>query len=430
MTTTRRSRRPAPLALSLTAALSATLAVAGAASPAAADDAPAVAPVLLPVSAPRAVAVDLSPLGIVAGTSGPATDDGNPPNPLQDGAVTQRWLPVGGRYVPQRLPRPAGGTGATAAGVSDAGEVGGTVGFGTDGISRPYRWSVTGLRSTALGDGTVPRTASAVSPTGEVLVDSPGPFPLSGTVDIAQRDGTLTPITGIASQRGIFGMSVAGPDQALVSVVSGIGQGTTASPTVWQAGASKQLPVFASYFFGPACASTMLADGSVGYSGLGRNPDGTYGQFAAVHRGGVPGTETDLPLPAGRAADLGCALSRDALAADGTAAGQLRVDTTHTVTEAIIWTGAGFVLPGLQAGEKSSIASAVAGGGRAVLSVTGSDGTVRYYRWRDGVRTPLTVPAGWRVSNVVEMNERGDVLANLVAADGVTYRPAVWHTGS
>jgi hypothetical protein len=430
MTTTRRSRKPAPLALSLTAALATTLTVAGTASPAAAADAPAVAPVLLPVSAPRAVAVDLSPLGVVTGGSGPATDDGNPPNPLQDGAVAQRWLPVGGRYAPQRLPLPRGGTGATAAGASDAGEVGGTVGFGTDGISRPYRWSITGLRSTALGDGTVPRTAAAVSATGEVLVDSPGPFPLSGTVDIAQRDGTLTPITGVTSSRGIFGLSVAGPDQALVSVVSGIGQGTTSQPTVWQAGASKALPVFASFFFGPACASTMLTDGSVAYSGLGRNADGTFGQFAAVHSGGVPGTETDLPLPAGRFADLGCSLGRDVLATDGTAAGQLRTDANGAVAEAIVWRNGAFVLPGLQAGEKSSVAGAVASGGRAVLSVTSSDGSVRYYRWRDGVRTPLTVPAGWRVSNVVEMNDRGDVLANLVAADGVTFRPAVWHTGA
>jgi hypothetical protein len=435
MTTTRRPRVPTalttPLTLSLAATLATTLAVAGAAaSPAAAAaDAPAVAPVLLPVTAPRAVAVDLSPLGIVAGTSGPATDDGDPVNPLQDGTVAQRWIPLGGRYARQPLPLPAGGTGATVAGVSDAGEVAGTVGAGEGGVQRPYRWSVTGLRSTALGDGTVSRTAAAVSPAGQVAIDTPAAFPLSGTVDIAQRDGTLTPVTGLTG-RGAFGYSLAGPDQVLVSVVNGIGQGTTSQPTVWQAGASKALPVFASFFFGSACASAMLADGSVAYSGLGRNPDGTFGEFTAIHRGGVPGTETNLPLPAGRLASLGCALGRDVLATDGTTAGQLRTDAAGSVPEAIVWTGDGFVLPGLRAGEASSVAGAVARGGRAVLSVTGTDGTVRFYLWRDGVRTPLRVPAGWRVSNVVETNDRGDVLANLVAADGVTFRPAVWHTGA
>jgi len=430
MTTTRRLRVPAPLALSVTAALTATLTVAGAASPAAAADGPAVTAILLPATGPRVVANDLSPLGVVAATSGPAVPDGGVADPLHDGTVPVRLVPLpGSRYLAQPLPLPAGGTGATIAGISDAGEVAGTVGFGTDGVRRPFRWSVTGLRSTALGDGSVDRTASAVSPAGQVTIDTANQVTFGGSVDIVQRDGVLTPVTGFTGARGVVGSSVAGPDQALVSVIAGIGQGTTVQPVVWRAGVQQPLPVFASFFFGPACASTMLADGSVAYSGLGRNPDGTFGEFAAIHRGGVPGTETDLPLPAGRLAALGCSLGRDVLAADGTAAGQLRTDASHAVSEAIVWHGGGFTLPGLRAGEASSVAGAVAGGGRAVLAVTLADGSVRLYLWRDGVRTPLAIPAGWRLSNVVETNDRGDVLANLVAADGVTRRPAVWRTG-
>jgi hypothetical protein len=95
----------------------------------------------------------------------------------------------------------------------------------------------------------------------------------------------------------------------------------------------------------------------------------------------------------------------------------------------VVWHGGGYSLPGLRAGEASSSAVAVARGGRAVLRVVRSDGSVALHLWRDGVRTPLTIPAGWRVADVVELNDRGDVLANLTSADGARSRPAVWHTG-
>lgn len=133
--------------------------------------------------------------------------------------------------------------------------------------------------------------------------------------------------------------------------------------------------MFAGFLVGPNCVSPMLADGSVAYSGPGRTPAGTFALLVGIH-------------------------------------------------------GGGYVLPGLRAGEASSSAVAVATGGRAVLAVTGIDGAVRLHAWAAGGRTPLTVPAGWRVSRVVELGDDGVVLANLTSADGTTTRPAVWHTGA
>jgi hypothetical protein len=431
MTTARRPQPPASLTLPFGAAVAAAiLAVAGlTASSAEADDAPPVAAVLLSASRPRVVAVDLSPLGAVAGTAGPAAPPTGAVSPTVDGSVPQRWLPLpDGSFESQELPLPEGATGAEVTGLSDAGELAATVGFA--GHERdPYLWSASGLTSARAGDAAA-HTAAAVGPGGEVMTnagDAGGPGGAS-VVRVVAPGGTSTQVTGIAGVRGIAGAGVAGPALGLVNGVAGVGMGTTSTPYVWQAGAHVKLPVFASVLAGPICVSPMLPDGSVAYSGPGRRPSGAFALLAGVHEGGVPGTERSLPLPEGRQAGLGCTGGRDVLAADGTAGGRLRAAGGRPA-EAIVWTGEGYTLPGIRPGETATNAVAVASGGRAVLAATQADGSVRLYRWQYGVRTPLTVPDGWRVSTVVELSETGDVLANLVAGDGVTLRPAVWRTG-
>jgi hypothetical protein len=426
MTTTRRSRVPAALTAPLTLTVAAALTLTGGATPAAADDGPPVAAALLPVNRPPVVADDLSPAGAVVATASPA----GPVSPTTDGSVPQRWTPQpDGSYASLELPLPAGATGADATGLSDAGEVAATVGL-AGGERDPYRWAPDGLGSSLVGDGTA-HTASGIGPGGDVIVSAGDSGGISGpsAVHIVTPGGTSTQVTGITGVRGIAGASVAGPQLGLVGGVSGVGMGTTSTPIVWQAGAFRRLPVFASFLVGPICVSPMLADGSVAYSGPGRTPSGAFALLVGVHSGGVPGVETDLPLPAGRQGGLGCTLGRDVLAADGTAGGQLRA-ASGLAAEAIVWHGGGYVLPGLRAGEASSNAVAVATGGRAVLAVTGTDGVVRLHAWAAGVRTPLTVPDGWRVSRVVELGDDGVVLANLTSADGATTRPAVWHTGA
>jgi hypothetical protein len=445
MTASHRPRRPGTLTLPVAiafalAAVAVTPAAARAdAEPAAAAtaDRPPVTAVLLPATRARVVAVDLSATGVVAATAGPATT--GIPAPTTDGSVPQRWLPLPrGRFLSQELPLPAGATGAAAAGVSAFGEVAATVGLAGD--RDPFRWSMTGRSSTRLGDGT-PHTAAAVDARGDVLVNSGDAFGFTGdsALHVVRRDGTAVEITGFSGGiRGFFGADLAGPDLALVQKVEGIGQGTSVVAHVWQAGAEVGLPVFGG---GPGnlrmCLSRLQPDGSVAYSGF-RIEDVGLQPSLGIHRGGPPGTEAPLPQPPGRRAVLGCPddkASGDVLATDGTAGGQLlavapgEAGERGAPAEAVVWRGDGYVLPGLRAGEASSSAVSVARGGRAVVRVTRTDGSVGLYLWRDGVRTPLAVPGGWQVADVVAMNDHGDVLANLVGADGVTRRPAVWRTG-
>ena len=446
MTATRRHSLPAALTLPLATVLTVTAAVGPATAtpvadaPAAAADAPAdraaVTGVLLPATRARVVAVDLSALGVVAATAGPAT--AGLPSPTTDGSVPQRWLPVPrGRYLSQELPLPAGATGAAAAGVSAFGEVAATVGV-AGGDRDPYRWSLTGRSSTRLGDGT-PHTAAAVDARGDVLVnsgDASGFGDPPSAVHVVGRDGTTVEVTGFSGGlRGFYGSDLGGPRVAVVQKIEGIGMGTTVVPHVWQDGAEVVLPVFGG---GPArlqaCLSRLQPDGSVAYSGA-RVTDLRLELVLGVHRGGVPGAETALPVPAGRRAALDCPDSRpaDLLATDGTAGGRLLTGEPGgpptAPAEAVVWHGGRYVLPGLRAGEAASSAVAVATGGRAVLRVVRSDGSVALYLWRDGVRTPLTLPPGWQVADVVAMNDLGEVLANLTSADGTRTRPAVWHTG-
>jgi hypothetical protein len=71
----------------------------------------------------------------------------------------------------------------------------------------------------------------------------------------------------------------------------------------------------------------------------------------------------------------------------------------------------------------------VASGGRAVLLVQTAAGPVPYL-WRGGVRTPLRVPAGWKVAGIVELTDSGLVVGNLASTDGQRVRPVVWRTGA
>ena len=51
-----------------------------------------------------------------------------------------------------------------------------------------------------------------------------------------------------------------------------------------------------------------------------------------------------------------------------------------------------------------------------VVRVEGDDGVTRLFLWDDGVRTPLAIPAGWTLENVVELTETGLVVARRAAA--------------
>jgi len=410
MTTTSRLRAVATAA-GLTTAVT-TFALAG---PAAAADGVSVAPTLLPVAQAVTRAADVSPAGVVVGT-GVVNDAG--------GTLAYRWQPRGPGYFRQRLAAPAGLPYASATGVTDRGEAGGNA---FDAVSRigAYRWSTNGRVATALL--VEPSAVAAVGP-GEWLVNQ-GEY-VGSTSTIVARDGTLTPITGLPTGTGMGGMSLGGPQTALVAVRDGIGQGSYSTPYVWEAGAAQALPVNSSFFLGPACVSDVLADGSVAYSGYWLRSGGSPPPWqSAVLRGGVGGTTVTLQLPPGAThASLGkCGDPGDTLSADGYAVGQ----AYGAATEAVVWNPDGTpVLPGLRAGESSSSAVAVASGGRAVLLVTTTAGVQMPYLWRDGVRTPLRVPAGWKVDGIVELTDSGLVVGNLASADGQRVRPVVWRTAA
>jgi hypothetical protein len=146
------------------------------------------------------------------------------------------------------------------------------------------------------------------------------------------------------------------------------------------------------------------------------------------HVGGVPGTDVELSraTAAGQpVAGLACSSGfvPDNLAADGGIAGSV---TDTDGTRAAYWNADNerTVVP-LAAGERSAKGVAVADGGRMVLQVDGGDGSVRLSLWHNGVRRALATPAGWTVSSVIELTDRGLLVANVRDASG-TVRPAAW----
>src|SRR4051794_37948782 len=235
MTTTSRLRAVATAA-GLTTAVT-TLALAG---PAAAADGVSVAPPLLPVAQAVTRAADVSPAGVVVGT-GVVNDAG--------GTLAYRWQPRGPGYFRQRLAAPPGLPYASATGVTDRGEAGGNA---FDAVSRTgsYRWSTNGRVAPALLEE--PSAVAAVGP-GEWLVNQ-GEY-VASTSTIVARDGSLTPITGLPTGTGMGGMSLGGPQTALVAVRDGIGQGSSRHPYGGGAGAAQGPPAPSAVLLGPARAS-------------------------------------------------------------------------------------------------------------------------------------------------------------------------------
>ncbi|MDI6105580.1 hypothetical protein QLQ12_44075 [Actinoplanes sp. NEAU-A12] len=370
-------------------------------------------------------AVDVSPLGVVAGN---ALETSTAP----DGSTSyverpQRWAYAGpAGWLRQPLALPSGATSGSVDGLTDLGEAAGSVSLGG---SRAVRWSLDGRSTTVLSDS--PSNVTAVGPNGPWGVSTFNPqIPIQGDAELVTRDGTRTPLRGTpdldtGTSRSVG--SVGGPDTAIVWVGEGIGQGRTSRPVLWRAGATLRFPVFSSYFLGAACVSRVHADGSAVYSGYSTSG----GQVAWVlvrHAGGVPGTDVTLLRATGSdqpIAGLTCSPGSDAdvFASDGGVAGYLTDDGQR----AAYWDAAGTltVVP-LEAGEQSASGVAVADGGRMVILARHEDGSSRLSLWDDGARTRLSTPRGWDVTSIVELTDAGLLVANVQNAEGVV-RPAAWN---
>lgn len=366
---------------------------------------------LLPVPAGAgATAIDVSPLGIIAGTARTADDVRTP----------QRWL--GG--LRQQLTLPAGATSGAADGLTDLGEVAGEITL--DGVTRATRWSIDGRSATLIGEAR--SRVSAVGPYGPWGVATSDANLISGTAELVTRSGVRTPVTSESGHRRSVA-SIADADTALFWVTNGIGKGATARPVVLDRGATHPLPVFSSFFLSPACVTPVQADGSVVVSGW-SNEAGTPAFQMIRHVGGVPGTDVVLARvdgsnqPYSGIVCTGDQVSRS-LAPDGGIAGYT---SEAGVQRAAYWDAANVatVVP-LAPGERSAAGVLAASGRRMVIRSEGDDGSVRLSLWRDGSRTRLIVPDGWIVTSVVELTEAGLLVANVRDAAGLE-RPAAWQT--
>jgi hypothetical protein len=410
----------APAVGFVTAALTVVLAAPVAAAPA------GFSPVLLSGPGLATSAVDISPAGVVVGTSGSAEQ--YPTEPARD-ARPVRWLPrADGGLRRQVLPLGDGANGADVAGVTNAGVVGGTL-F-VDGefyADRAARWPASG-RAPSLLAGDVGSRVSAVGPA-QLLVDIPPTSGFGGDLELVRADGSRVDIDAVVGPqpiaREVYGKAVGGRDAAVFSLLGGAGQGSTLTHVVYAGGAVTPLPVQSGFLFGQACLTRQLPDGTVAYEGP---SPAQQRSFAGIHRGGVPGTETDLPTPDGASAQLPCYsgdVATDAIHPDGTVVGSLYYTGFGSV--GAMWRdGVLTQIPTLP-GEWGVEAVAVASGGRAVVVATVADGSRRPFLWRDGVRRPLTLPEGWTLRDVVEMTDAGVVLANVTKPDG-SVRPVVWRT--
>ncbi|MEU4426815.1 hypothetical protein AB0F81_39855 [Actinoplanes sp. NPDC024001] len=401
-----------------------------AAAPAAA--APVVRGELLPVPAAGANlqisvgAVDVSPLGVVAGNVGETVT-------APDGSTSyterpQRWFKVPrAGWLRQQLALPAGATSGRVSGLTDLGEAAGSV---TLGDGRAARWSLDGRSTTLIGGAST--SVTAVGPNGPwAVLTYDDDIPIIGDSELVTRDNVRTPLRGTpdldtGNRRSVS--SVGGPDTAIVWVGEGLGQGRTSRPVLWKDGATLRFPVISSYFLGPACTSQVQADGSAVYSGYLR--DNGEIAFALVrHVGGVPGSDVTLARATGAGQPTGglnCtpASSSDSLAADGGIAGYM---TDGNGQQAAYWDATNaLTVVAREEGELSAAGVAVADGRRMVILAQHQDGTTRVSLWDDGVRTRLTAPAGWSVTSVVELTEAGLLVANARNAAGVN-RPVAWN---
>ncbi|GAA1654590.1 hypothetical protein [Actinoplanes couchii] len=371
--------------------------------------------------------VDVSPLGVVGGTARVTTTgpDGN----TSIVETPYRWAAVPRLgWQKQRLTLPAGATSGAVTAVTDLGEAAGEVTVG--GVTRATRWSVSGRTATLIGPDR--SRAAAVNPAGDTWgVQTNGTDAISGTSELVRRDGTRTPLSGTPEldagyRRNVI--SVGADGSALVAVINGAGQGTTARPVLWKNGASVLLPVFGTPYLGVACVSRIQTDGSVIASGY-VVTNGLPRYLLLRHTGGVPGTTTILSeatVPAGPVSGLVCPSGQTVnnLAADGGIAGW--VSDSSGVRTAAYWDAAGTrtVVP-LAAGERSAQGVVAATGARMVILADGADGTPQMSLWHNGARTPLPSPPGWTIRSVVELTDTGLIIANVQNPDG-TIRPAAW----
>jgi hypothetical protein len=424
--------RRSPSRLRRCAALFAVAVAATAAAPAAGATAaagtavvvrPAVAATLLPVAQPPAgqsfstTVSGVSSLGLVSGTtfvSGTGPDG----SPIYT-SIPQRWLPTGvARWTRQQLPLPAGTTTATTAGITELGEVGATA-TSAAGVEHAVRWSVSGRTSTALGgDGT---EVNAVGPNGPwgVLTYDPEFGGIVATSELVARDGTRTSLSGPDVDLGYYRQvtSIASGHVATVAVGSGVGWGRQVRTVLWQDGRTLTLPAVGGPLIGRACFTSVLRDGSVAYSGAGG---------MGVHVGGVPGTNVTLDMNGGFGV-VACD-GPDTIARDGSSVvvgGQL-TPPGETVQPAIWRDGTPTLIP-LPGDAITGRVAALASGSRAVVLGNNAENEQQAYVWHDGTITPLTVPAGMAVSDIVAFTDLGLVVGNLVRAGvGGQARPVAW----
>jgi hypothetical protein len=415
----------AALIATLTWALAAaSLSGAATAATAAPRDLPAVAGVLLPTNQPITQASDISELGIVVGTAGPP----QVASQLEDGTTPQRWIPLPRKgYIRQQLTLPTGATGSQIEGVNEFGEAAGSIGFGAYNEARAARWSISGKRSIFLGPAA---TATAASGQDQWIIGTGNG--VIGSSTLIDRDGTRTELVGtpeLANTSNVLGQSLGRRGTALLLAITGFGRVAMGRPVIWQDGATTALPVFSSYFVGPSCTSEMQPDGTVAYSGP---TVGDLRAVIAIHKGGVPGTNVELPVPVDRSATLNCQ-THDTLAKDGVVAGQLEPPNGLGVpvgaSQAAIWRDGAFIPIATRDDEIGTRSIAVASGGRVLLESYPHDAATRYYLWQDGVRRPLTIPAGWSIDEFIKLTDSGVALANLRNNEG-QIRPAVWRMGN
>jgi hypothetical protein len=410
------------------AAVAAVLLGAGvlAAAPAeATSTAPGVQPMWLPV--PRAGAGTALSTSVTAVTSWGAMSGTTsllrtlPDGSSQGDSTAQRWLPAGPRrWLRQQLPEPAGTSFAQAVGLTNLAEAGGSwITDGVQGDDVAVRWPLTGGAGTVIG-GTDSRV-TAVGPDGTwgVQTDVPGYRTIAANAELVARDGTRTAIDTGARLSTV--VSIADRHTALLTLIDGVGEGTTSTPAVWRDGQVKSLPVFSIALGYPDCVSDILPDGSVAYSGIG-DVNGSYQEIAQVHRGGVPGTEVPLDLRGG-GGSVACD-GRDTVAADGSVGGTLQLPG-QTLSQATIWRDREPTQLPLQPGELSSTVVALQSATFAIVRGQLTAGGQDLWAWRHGRVIPLAVPSGDTVANVVTVTPAGLVVANLKDGLGLSH-PVAW----
>jgi hypothetical protein len=365
-------------------------------------------------------AADVSETGFIAGTSTDLPYD----EPTTSGGRALRWLALPQQTLTQVLKLPADSTGATVRDVNELGEVSGTVGRSTG--LRAVRWSVTGTTSSWLsGENSI---TVGGGETGWV-VQHPVTF-VFNTAGFVNRQGTETPLNNTPDLQNLSQVTAVNviPDQtALLAASTGIGRAATTRYVLYKNGTSQALPITAGYSAGRACVSDLLPNGSVAYNGL--NLEAGRNEFA-IHRGGVGGTNTLLPVPEGRYATMDCALGGgDLLALDGTTGGNLERTDGSLGSEGAVWQNDQLTTINRRGDEYSVQVAAVATGGRAVIRGQSEGQADRYYFWKAGVRQSLDAPAGWKVSGIVGLTETGLVVGNVTRPDDATRaQPIIWRT--